>query len=318
MRLVVEAQEEETTACPEEIETVVLSAEDQALSADEKMLRAQQMVDDDAYQNARVEISDEVTACMNGLIQLTRNEQARATTIFTDMYRKLEIGLVIAFAMMLIMSLMVRRLVVVPLIKCGECIEQGKTFPVMGAVELQALSDTYNRVFEENQEAQMLIRHKAEHDPLTDLLNRGSFDKLLDLYNKGEAPFALIIVDVDSFKTVNDTCGHAAGDAILKKVSGLLLNAFRSIDYVCRIGGDEFAVIMVEMTSDLKYTIQEKIDAVNQTLAQEESDLPKISLSVGVAFSDRENPAGTIFQDADKALYQRKSNGKAGCSFYEA
>ena len=125
-------------------------------------------------------------------------------------------------------------------------------------------------------------------------------------------------MDVDSFKTVNDTCGHAAGDAILKKVSGLLLNAFRSIDYVCRIGGDEFAVIMVEMTSDLKYTIQEKIDAVNQTLAQEESDLPKISLSVGVAFSDRENPAGTIFQDADKALYQRKSNGKAGCSFYEA
>ena len=111
--------------------------------------------------------------------------------------------------------------------------------------------------------AMMLIRHKAEHDLLTDLLNRGSFDKLLDLYEKGDAPFALIIVDVDSFKTVNDTYGHTEGDAILKKVSGLLLSAFRSIDYVCLIGGDEFAVIMVEMTSELKYTIQEKPAAIS-------------------------------------------------------
>lgn len=66
----------------------------------------------------------------------------------------------------------------------------------------------------------MLIRHKAEHDPLTDLLNRGSFEKLLKLHEEGEAPFALIIVDVDCFKSVNDTCGHAAGDKTLKKVAG--------------------------------------------------------------------------------------------------
>lgn len=318
MRLMLEAEEINEEDWPEEIKRVVLTSEDQQLTSEAKIALAQQLVDNDEYQNVRTEIIDEVTACMNELIQMTRNEQGRATTIFMDMYRKLEVGMLIMIAMMLIMSLIVRKLVVVPLIKCGECIEQGKTFPVMGAVELQALSDTYNKVFKENQEAQMLIRHKAEHDPLTDLLNRGSFDKILDLYEKGEAPFALIIVDVDSFKTVNDTYGHAEGDGILKKVSGLLRTAFRSIDYVCRIGGDEFAVIMVEMTSDLKYTIQEKIDAVNETLKQSDDDLPKVSLSVGVAFSDRKNPSGTIFEDADKALYVRKSNGKAGCDFYEA
>ena len=318
MGLVLEAQGADRSTWPEELREIEISTEDQKLSVRGKEWRAQLLLSGRAYQSALDKINSQVTECMNDLIETTRNEQGRASSIFSDMYRKLEVGLLIMMVMMLVMSLIVRKLVVVPLIKCGECIEQGKTFPLMGAVELQALADTYNKVFKENQEAQMLIRHKAEHDPLTDLLNRGSFDKILDLYEKGEAPFALIIVDVDSFKTVNDTYGHAEGDEILKKVSGLLRTAFRSIDYVCRIGGDEFAVIMVEMTSDLKYTIQEKIDAVNETLKQSDDDLPKVSLSVGVAFSDRKNPSGTIFEDADKALYVRKSNGKAGCDFYEA
>ena len=71
-----------------------------------------------------------------------------------------------------------------------------------------------------------------------------------------------IIIDVDTFKSVNDTYGHAMGDTILQKVATLLKRTFRSIDYVCRIGGDEFAIIMVEMTSDLKYTIEEKIETI--------------------------------------------------------
>ena len=107
-------------------------------------------------------------------------------------------------------------------------------------------------------------------------------------------PFALIILDVDSFKQINDTYGHAAGDAALKRVAGLLMRTFRSIDYVCRLGGDEFAIIMVEMTSGLKYTIQEKIQSINETLKTADGDIPATSLSVGVAFSDRENPGKTI------------------------
>lgn len=262
-------------------------------------------------------ITSEVTECMDSLLQQTRNQQSRAVDIFSDMYVKLEdrhpssgrsdVRYVHHGA------------------QTGRCADpemqrehpKGETFPVVGAEELQVLAETYNKVYEENQEAQMLIRHKAEHDPLTDLLNRGSFEKLLRIYEEGDSPFALIMVDVDYFKTVNDTCGHAAGDDTLKKIASLLTTTFRSSDYVCRIGGDEFAVIMVEMTSDLRYTIQEKIDAANEALQQADDGLPKVSLCVGVAFSDRENPTGTIFEDADRALYQRKAHGKAGCDFYE-
>ena len=72
----------------------------------------------------------------------------------------------------------------------------------------------------------------------------------------------------------------------------------------------------VEMTSDLKYTIEKKIKAVNEELGTENENIPAVSLSVGVAFSDRENPGANIFKDADKALYYVKENGRNGCKFY--
>lgn len=274
------------------------------------------MVCDNIYQEVRTEISNDVTECMNSLIKQTRNKQGRATAIFSDMYLKLEVGIVILVVLMLFICFMVRRLVVRPLISYNKSIQKGEIFPVIGAEELQSLAETYNSVYVENQETQKLIRHQAEHDALTELLNRGSYEKVLSIYEKGEVPFALILVDVDIFKSVNDTYGHAVGDEILKKVSRLLKNAFRSIDYVCRIGGDEFVVVMVDVNSNLQYTVEDKITSINKELAKAEENLPAISLSVGVAFSDRENPGESIFKDADKALYYIKEHGKSGCEFY--
>ena len=85
---------------------------------------------------------------------------------------------------------------------------------------------------------------------------------------------------------------------------------------MCRIGGDEFAIIMVEMNPSLKYTIVDKITAVNKELSEPTDGLPAVSLSVGVAFTERENPGPSIFTDADEALYHVKENGKHGCGFY--
>lgn len=229
------------------------------------------------------------------------------------MYVKLQISAAILVVMMLVMCILVRRLVVWPLISYNESIKRGEIFPVIGAAELQSLAETYNHVYKENQETQKLIRHQAEHDAMTDLLNRGSFEKLLKIHEEGPSSYALLLIDADTFKTVNDTYGHDMGDQILKKVVTLLKKTFRSIDYVCRIGGDEFAIIMVEMTSDLEYTIL----VINEKLSKEEDGLPAVSLSVGVAFSDRENPGDTIFKDADKALYEVKEDGRCGCKIYK-
>ena len=316
MRLVAESYGKSEESLPEEIRDVQLSTEDKALSAQDKRTKAQDIVCDTAYQSVRNEITDNVTECMNSLIRLTRNRQGRASTIFSDMYLKLEVSIAVLVIMMLLICLLVRKLIVQSLVSYNESVKLGEIFPVIGAAELQNLAETYNKVYQENQETQKLICHQAEHDSMTDLLNRGSFEKILNIYENGDPNFALILVDVDTFKSVNDTHGHAMGDKILKKVSKLLKDAFRSIDYVCRIGGDEFAIIMVEMTSDLQYTISDKVKAVNERLAMTEDGTSAVSLSVGVAFADRENPGESIFKDADKALYRVKENGRNGCAFY--
>ena len=161
----------------------------------------------------------------------------------------------------------VNRGVVRPLLEYNENIHHGLISPVHGVQELQTLAETYNSIYTENEEREMLMKHQAEHDPLTELLNRRSFDKILKLYEEDESSFALILADVDTFKSINDTCGHAVGDRILKKVAALLQSMFRSVDYVCRIGGDEFAIIMVDMTRELY--IPSRIEALARVLLLE-------------------------------------------------
>lgn len=157
------------------------------------------------------------------------------------------------------------------------------------------------------------IRTPAAQWP-RELLNRRSFDQILSLYEKDRSSFALILADVDVFKQINDTCGHDTGDRILKRVAALLHTTFRSIDYVCRIGGDEFAVIMVDMSRELYYTIPDKIAEINGLLAVPEDGLPAVSLSAGVAFSDENGFRGSLFRAADSALYTAKAHGRCGCS----
>ena len=294
----------------------MLHDSDITMTDSEKMRKAQQLVCNDQYQNMRDDVNEKITESMDSLIALTRSRQNGAETVFTGVYRKIELCAALLVLLMLEICMITRFFVVKPLMDYGQSIRRGEIFPVVGAAELQDLALTYNEVYRENQETQKIIRHEAEHDALTGALNRGSFEKILNIYKNGEKPFAMIICDVDIFKHVNDTYGHAVGDEILKKVANLLKTTFRSIDYVCRIGGDEFAVIMVDVNQELSYTIREKITVINNQLYCPTDDLPAVSLSVGVAFTDRANPGESIFKDADKALYRVKQNGKHGCGFY--
>ena len=318
MRLVEESIGSASAAWPEELQAVELSVEDTALSPSEKLYKAQQMVIGIEYDDAKDVISNNVNAAIDTLTDVINQRQNHAAAIFTRVFILIIICVLVFAAMMLLICMIMRFWVVRPLLTFNDNIEQDTTLSVGGANELQMLAETYNRIYAENEERQNLIKHQAEHDPLTDLLNRGAYDRIFNLYEKDQQNFALILVDVDTFKSVNDTYGHAVGDVILKKVARLLTTAFRNIDYICRIGGDEFAIIMVEMTSDLSYTITDKITEINRQLSIPEDNVPGVSLSVGVAFTDRKNPGKSMFTDADSALYYTKEHGRNGCSFYPA
>lgn len=316
MRLVLESKESEKDSWPEEVKEIGLSEEECLLMESEKILAAQRLVSNADYQAEKKEISDDVAACVTDLLVQMKERQRDSETLFSGSYQNLQYGIIPLVALMVGICMIISRQVVKPLCKYNECIRQGEYLPVEGAVELRNLAETYNHICRENEMTQEQLRYQAQHDALTGLLNRGAFDSILRRYEKGRTPFALIAVDVDYFKKINDTYGHAIGDAVLKKVAKLLQSGFRNIDHICRVGGDEFAVIMIEMTSEQRTTIQERIDKVNAQLRHKEPGMPPVSLSVGVAFSDRDNPGEDIFKDADKALYEMKEKGKNGCAFY--
>ncbi len=318
MRLIEESSGTGFASWPKELQLQELSEEDEALSNEEKLLRARDLMGSPEYELTKNKIMEGANKALEAISDGIGNRQNRAADIFSDVFKKILLCMLLLAVLLFLIYLIMRHWVVKPLARYNESIKKGQIFPICGAYELQVLAKTYNEVYLENEEREKLMKHQAEHDPLTGVLNRGAFDQILEIMEKDKRNFALILVDVDTFKSVNDTYGHAVGDIILQRVARLLAEGFRVIDHVCRIGGDEFAVIMMDVTGDLGYTIEDKIQEINKKLEITEETIPAVSLSVGVAFTDREDPGESLFKDADKALYYIKEHGRKGCRIYSS
>jgi len=233
----------------------------------------------------------------------------------TRLLTRQEILLIVFFLLVLLMGLAVVLLILVPLRMYTGQITSGKRLPLYGAHEMRYLAKAYNRVYEENRKHYDALRYEAEHDPLTGLLNRGAFDRLWEEHD--DQPIALLMLDVDNFKSINDTYGHDVGDKVLKRVAVVLNKNFRASDYPCRVGGDEFAVIMTNITPNLKEVVRGKIETLRKELSLPVSGQPDITICVGAALTPREKTDLDLFKMADVALYRVKNSGKGGYAFYE-
>lgn len=159
-------------------------------------------------------------------------------------------------------------------------------------------------------------RDQALHDPLTGLLTRRLFDdrftQACSLAQRQNAQVALMLIDLDRFKPINDKLGHDAGDAVLKVVAQRLMKAVRATDSVSRFGGDEFAIILNwPFDRDLP-TIsgQRIIKAIEEPIAYRNQTL-QIGLSIGVAFwPEHGDDFATLYKSADRALYRAKEGGR--------
>lgn len=168
----------------------------------------------------------------------------------------------------------------------------------------------------ESLRAEEIMKYRAEHDSLTGILNRIGFDEMISKLKREQFPLAFALVDIDSFKTINDTYGHEIGDKILVKVAQVLNSAFRSSDIVFRIGGDEFAILFNNILEHQKDFIIRKIQNINDSLQNPIDSLPPTALSVGVAYSSG-GYIDELFDRADQALYVVKRSGKCGVFFYQ-
>ena len=157
------------------------------------------------------------------------------------------------------------------------------------------------------------LSYEATHDAVTGIYNRKMFETVRERMK--DSDIALLLLDVDLFKGINDQYGHQTGDLVLKTTADILLDCFRAEDYVCRIGGDEFAVIMVSMKPELEYVVRNKIELLRSRIA-EVKDIPEVTVSIGVAYSHDDSPEEDLFRKADRALYTAKENGRNGFAFY--
>lgn len=156
---------------------------------------------------------------------------------------------------------------------------------------------------------------KAYTDALTGLANRRALERQLErlLRRNGRAPFALMQIDLDRFKQVNDTEGHAAGDHVLKEVAQRMLEAVRPTDLVCRMGGDEFVVLVsgFEGEEGLARVGQRLIETISAPIPWGDGAL-EVGASIGatIVSAASERSAEEILDAADRALYRSKREGR--------
>ena len=146
--------------------------------------------------------------------------------------------------------------------------------------------------------------YDAMHDPLTGLYNHSAFDILF--HDADQDHIAVVIATVDGYTALRESKGKACADRVIQRVANVLRGTFRSADHVCRLQEDEFVIILTRITSAMQKQVLGKIDRINQALADAPEGQEPISLSVGVAFSDRSDPGGDVFEDADTALRRMK------------
>jgi diguanylate cyclase (GGDEF)-like protein len=157
----------------------------------------------------------------------------------------------------------------------------------------------------------------ATHDPLTGLPNRtlilDRIEQMLVRGRRSQAPVAALFIDLDNFKSINDTLGHGAGDRLLKAVAARLRGAIRDTDALGRLGGDEFVVIAegMSLAAGPELIAERMLEALAPPFKLDESDSARLAVtaSVGIAMGDRES-AEDFLRDADIAMYRAKWDGK--------
>ncbi len=154
-------------------------------------------------------------------------------------------------------------------------------------------------------------------DALTGLHNRSYFDMnltgLLDRAAQEAKPLSLLVLDIDFFKKVNDTHGHDAGDEILRALAARMRRAVRSVDMVCRLGGEEFVIVMPDTAIDIAAKVAERVrrsvEAEPFTVKEGQVAIP-VTISIGIADRGFDANPDFLFKSADKALYESKSSGR--------
>ncbi len=306
MRLVCDA--EEITDIPDVLTEVELSEEDAALSPKEKKDLAISILLDDEYFETKSSIRSQMQESLYVLESLTRKTENDA---FSDVKHQMIVLRIIILIQILIVVGVVwitMHLGIRPILKASKRIKEDRPIQESGANEFRYLARAYNNLNEKLNEENDRLKYMSLTDALTGVRNRMALRYSYDSYY--DCDVTVMFMDIDDFKTINDTCGHEEGDRILKETGRLLADAFG--DRNCyRYGGDEFLVIS---PSQSEKVFQDNLAKAlsNSPEIMRDGEVTRIEYSIGYVHSKLkdEHSLRELFREADEKMYIEKNKKK--------
>ena len=315
MRLVLEATDVPEASYPDEIKLTILNDTDKNASPTDKLDKARAILYDSDYNRYKAEIYDYISDYTDDILDGTKEREKDNSRAFS-VYLDIQITLVILLLCILTVNVSFTSIFMIrPLRKSSKLIVNQELLPEKGVTEMRTFARLYNKVLEKTKSHQAELSYEASHDSLTGIYNRSAFDDLYRTMHSTDGT-VLLLIDIDSFKGINDNYGHETGDAVLKRVAAVLHSSFRTDDVICRIGGDEFTVILSGVTNECRDQLENKAAFIMNKLAAKEDGIPEFTLSIGIAFGDKSTSFKTLYNNADKALYAVKTSTKNGVKFY--
>jgi diguanylate cyclase (GGDEF)-like protein len=313
MKLVLEANG--VREYPDELRAVTLLPHDAVLLPEEKISLARSMVLDEQYYAQKDQIRQNMKNSLEHLEELVQSQQNAFAHGMNMGLTVMRLFIIFAGVAIFLVVWLLSHLTVRPLLDAVGRINANSSLSVSGSREFRHLAKTYNKFYDMYQKSMARLHYKASHDELTKVYNRSGYEILLPSLIMDST--YMLVIDADKFKAVNDTYGHDTGDKVLQRIAQVLRHHFSSEDYVCRIGGDEFVVIMMYLSPAQKDMIIRKVAQINEELSIPQPAVPAVSISVGAAHGEGLSDPSVLFEHADRALYERKRNGRNGVSFYE-
>lgn len=193
-------------------------------------------------------------------------------------------------------------------------LDNTKKLKVKGKDEISKLTVEVNMMLDSLRKQEAILTHMATHDSLTGIANRRIFEndltKAISKAARGIKSF-IIFIDIDNFKVINDTYGHAFGDKVLISISQQIKNNIRNEDAVARFGGDEFIVLVEHNNLEKAKTAAERLrEIINQFNREFENDSFNFTVSMGMVPIEGFEPPSLLLSWADRAMYEAKANGK--------
>jgi diguanylate cyclase (GGDEF)-like protein len=291
-----------------------------------------------AMQAAYGSAQDRVYFLFGQLSQTAINDGGHDLSV-ADHFQQIGIGLLVGvFALVLVIMLYFARRLTSDIVRPVELLQVATKQLRAGSLdhrvdlstatrsnELEELADAFNEMASALHASHEELTRRATFDGLTGLANRTSFNERLQRHfapsDRRARTISVLFIDIDDFKFVNDSIGHAAGDALLIAVASLLLECVRPGDFVARLGGDEFAIILGESTaapSAADAVAQRVLDAFVTPIPLGGRLIPvAVSIGASVMRDDTPDPA-SLLSEADFAMYTAKRAGKGRREVYDA